>query len=450
MFRAVVALALLVTAVVVALDGREQLEPRGATLRVWNNPQWDGAPVRQATVRHLDFGEDFAPNRFTLAPQTSARLEGWLYAPRGGAYDFAVSSQSATWLRIDGKTVLAHRRDRSETRVTTRLAKGYHLLRIDVQHRSGESRLQVKWRLPSGYMKLTALPPVFVRPATIDAAGEAEPPTRGPLPLAQRVAPALLVGLALVVLFAPWVARRLTKLRDAGSRRRFGLGILVFAGALGVRLVDLNGAGETSDEWAYSGAGRIYVSNIAHGYWESAYWHTNEEHPPIGKYLYGLVSHLSGTDSYSPLRATAAGLGALTVLLVWRLGVRYMGGRAALFAAVVLALLPAFVAHGKVAALDAPSAFLATLSAFLFIRSFDFAGRLDQAAARNGYLLGAAFVASLAFSTKFSNVLVFFFMVFVIIADQWDRIRRRGIIEVPLAVYALPILPFVEIGRAHV
>ena len=454
MVRFFIAAILLGLAVWLGSEVRQTLDPRGVRVRVWDNPRWEGEPTVDSVAAHLDYAPDFAPNPRALPPMSSLQLQGWLYAPRSGPYEFALQSGSAAWLRLDGRTVVAHRRDKSETKSQTRLEKGVHALRIDVQHRKGDSTLNVLWKLPSGYMNLEAIPPIFVRPALVL---EGHPPPSGTrLPLSGRVGPVLLGVLAVLVAFAPTVATRIRRLRDGASRRRFLLGVLVFGGALGIRLIDIDGAGETSDEWAYAGAGRIYVSNIMHGYWEPQYWHSNEEHPPIGKYFYGIISHLTGTDSYTPLRIGAAFLNAFTVLLIWRLGIRYLGSRAAAYAAVVLALLPPFLAHGKVAALDAPSVFLATLSGFLFIRSFDFpaataaAGSLFSfpsrtlhSSERSGYLFGAAAVASLAFCTKFSNVLVFVFMVLVIAADQWRTIRRRGVIEISLSVYLLPVLPFI-------
>ncbi|MBT9558327.1 MAG: glycosyltransferase family 39 protein [Myxococcales bacterium] len=452
MVRYFIAALLAGLAVWLGSEVRQTLDPRGVRVRVWDNPRWEGEPTVDTVAAHLDYAPDFAPNPRTLPPMSSLQLQGWLYVPRSGPYEFALQSGSAAWLRLDGRTVVAHRRDKSETKSQTRLEKGIHALRIDVQHRKGDSTLKVLWKLPSGYMNIEAIPPVFVRPAmSLDG----PPPAGTAVPLAHRIGPLLLGILAMLVAFAPTVATRIRRLRDGASRRRLALGLLVFGGALGIRLVDIDGAGETSDEWAYAGAGRIYVSNIMHGYWESEYWHSNEEHPPIGKYFYGVISHLTGTDSYTPLRIGAAILNAFTVFLVWRLGIRYLGARAAAYAAIVLALLPPFLAHGKVAALDAPSVFLATLSGFLFIRSFDFPlavarpgtlfafpTRTLSPGERSGYLFGAAAVASLAFCTKFSNVLVFVFMVLVIAADQWRTIRRRGVIEVSLSIYLLPVLPF--------
>ena len=401
---------------------------RGVTLRLYDNLRWSGDPAEEREVRHLDYGPSNHRQPLQLPDRSSLRMEGWLYAPRGGVYDFAIESTDDTWIRIDDKTVLTHRRGREITEIRTPLEKGFHVFRLQVRHRRGESNLRVFWRLPSGYMNLEPLQPIFLQP-TVPRAGPS-------MPLALRVGPVLLLILAFLVLVGPALAQRLRRLRsDRGYRLKIGAAFFLFCVALGVRLWDLNGAGETSDEWAYCGAGRIYVSNAAHGYFDSLYWNTNEEHPPVGKYIYGLASHLSGTDSYTPLRATSALLGSLTIVLTFLFGARFLSLWTGFFAGLTLTLMPSFIAHGKVAALDSPSAFIFTLGAYLFVHA------LHATRRQNAWYLLAGFVACLAFATKFSNATLFVFMVSLHLASQYKNLKTRGLVELPLPLYILPFMP---------
>ncbi len=423
---AVVALALL--AVASGLLALSKTAPRGVVLRVFDNHNGTGEPAETRTVRHLDFGPDHNKNPLQLADRTSATIEGWLHAPRGGTYEFVVESPDDVWFRLDGKPTIAKRTGSSNQSAQVRLVAGFHHLSVQIKHGFGPSPFAVKWRLPSGYMSLTPLPPVVLQPVP--------PGTVAPVPRALRLAPLVFAVLALLVALWPRLRRAVRLIRlDAAHRARVAIGLYLVLFTLGVRLYDLSGAGETSDEWAYASAGRIYVSNIAHGYIESAYWHTNEEHPPIGKFIYGLVSHLAGTNDYTPLRATAAVFSALTVLVTFLFGVRFLDLWSAVFGALVLALLPQFVAHAKVAALDAPTGLLFTLAVHLFVTGLYAKERVNRI-----YLL-AGVVASLAFATKFSNVLLLVFLFVLHFLSQWRNVVSRGRIEVPLGVYVMPFLP---------
>lgn len=424
------AAVLLSCALVAGWLALEETQPRGVLVRVYDNLRWSGEPVEQRISRHIDYTPELRRNRVALPERSSMRMDGWLYCPRRGEYEFALEATDDVWLRLDGRTVVAHRRGRPQTFGKVRLERGFHELRLQIRHRKGDSKLRVYWRLPSGYMDLEALSPVHIHP---------ERPVPGPVvPTPLRYGPILLVLLALLVVLGPRIARFLRRLRsDPAFRVRVAGGVLLLVLTVGFRHWELNGAGETSDEWAYAAAGRNYVSNIAHGYYQSVYWHNNEEHPPIGKYLYGVVSHVAGTDDMAPLRSASAVLAGLTVLLTYLFGCRFLTPWVGFIAGVVLAFLPPFVAHGKVAGLDSPSAFLFTAGVYLFVRA------LCATEHKNRWYLMAGLVASLAFATKFSNVLLFVFMVAVHFASQWRRIRERGSLELPLPIFFLPFLPLI-------
>mgnify|MGYP001595035669 FL=1 len=245
MLRWLTAILLLGLSLWGALAAEQRSEPRGIRVRTWDNPRWEGEPIDDRVSRHLDFSADFASNPKTLPEMSALEMDGWVYAPRSGQYDFAVESGSAVWVRLDGRTILTHRRDRASTKATVTLDKGVHAFRVDVQHRRGASYLRVLWRMPSGYNKLVALPPIFVRPnnAVDPRAETGKPPAQAAVPTSHRLGPPILLLLAIVVAAGPGLRRRLLRLRDPASQNRLLMGVLVFGAALGVRLTDLNGAG---------------------------------------------------------------------------------------------------------------------------------------------------------------------------------------------------------------
>ena len=109
--------------------------------------------------------------------------------------------------------------------------------------------------MPAGYMDLESIPPFFIRP---------EAPNSSPLPWSRRLIPVVLFAAALLLLLSERCARGIRRLRqDRSYRTRVAAGLTIFLFALGVRNTDINGAGETCDEWAYAMAGQIYVSNTA-------------------------------------------------------------------------------------------------------------------------------------------------------------------------------------------
>jgi 4-amino-4-deoxy-L-arabinose transferase-like glycosyltransferase len=428
MIRWTAAVALLIAALGCAWLAAQSTTPRGLTMRTYENLRWSGPATTEKLSEHLEYSPRLRRNRVQLADRTSLSLDGFIYAERGGKYDFRIESSDDVWLKIGGKTVVSHRRGKEESFGEIRLRKGYHPIRVQVRHRRGQSRLYVEWRLPSGYMNLEAISPIHLHPTV---------PKNTVLPLGMRLAPILLLFLALLTAFGPGLARYLRRLqREPEQRRLLATAIFLMAATMGMRVWDLNGAGETSDEFAYVSAGRTYISNIAHGRFESLYWHANEEHPPIGKYIYGVASHLSGTDDYSVLRLTSAVLASITVLITWAFGVQFFSAFVGLFAGLVLAFIPPFIAHGKVAALDSPSCTLFTLGVYLFVRTL-----MSDGPRRNLKFLGAGLVGCLAFATKFSNATLFIFMAVLHFASQWKSIRKRGTLELPITLYILPALP---------
>lgn len=146
--------------------------------------------------------------------------------------------------------------------------------------------------------------------------------------------------------------------------------IIIFA--FSVRYVSLMDQGVTWDEPIYVQAGIQYIHNIEHLDFNSGDWVSNFEHPTFSKYLYGAVIVLfnNGTYDYQAFvvcKILSAIMGTLTCVLVYLIGREFFDRRIGATAAIILALIPVFVAHNQQAAIDTPIALIFTITMFLFM-----------------------------------------------------------------------------------
>ncbi len=143
----------------------------------------------------------------------------------------------------------------------------------------------------------------------------------------------------------------------------------LFLLALGVRLYDLNAAGQTWDEDVNWSAGRNYITNLLSLDFSESSWRWNYEHPPVMKYMAGIGAQFS--DGYAGARAISAGLGALACMLLFPIGKRLFSFRVGIVAAVFAAFTPHLIAHSKVVGHEAPTMFFWTLAIWLALRAHD-------------------------------------------------------------------------------
>ncbi len=96
----------------------------------------------------------------------------------------------------------------------------------------------------------------------------------------------------------------------------------LFLVALSFRLWDINATGGTWDEIFHYRAGRIYIGNILAHNFSSDAWRYNYEHPPIGRYIYGIANYLTKAKvhDYTASRVISAVMGALSCLVVFFAG----------------------------------------------------------------------------------------------------------------------------------
>jgi len=197
--------------------------------------------------------------------------------------------------------------------------------------------------------------------------------------------------------------------------------LIIFLTIMGFRLWGLNSQGQTWDEIAYYDGGKNFIRNIYHLDFKSSDFGVNYEHPPMAKWIYGIVdipSYKSTifSDKFTPGRAASATFGALTVLLVYffttRLTKSQFSGAAA---ALILAYMPHFVAHNKILGLETPTAFFYTLAAYLYYLALEKKSW--------GWFIVAGVSAAMAIGTRFNNAHIFLLM--FLAAGVYVLFRRR-------------------------
>lgn len=210
------------------------------------------------------------------------------------------------------------------------------------------------------------------------------------------------------------------------SHKRIGfvLLLIIFIFAFSVRYVNLMDAGITWDEPDYVQAGIIYIDNLQHLKFDSNAFIANDEHPPVAKYLYGLAiwAFNSGNEdfnAYIVARTVSVILGALTCAILFLIGKEFFSMPTAFLSALILALMPDFVAHTQIATLDGPTAFFFTLTMYLFMMALKNNSK--------GYYFASAISLGLLADTKFTGFLILPIMALLFIVWRYLTKNDTGV-----------------------
>lgn len=370
--------------------------------------------------------------------------EGSWHFPRGGPYILGYEAPGPARLSIDGRPVASGAGQQSSRRV---YEPGVYRVRFEVPADArGITRLL--WHPPGRRGPLEYVPASSLAP---DAPGEAVfGRWAGAAPVDGLISS--LIALCLIALCL-YLARGVIARAD---RRVLGWAGLVALVALAVRLWDLDGAGQTWDEDVNWSAGRNYVTNWLALDFQPASWVWNYEHPPVMKYIAGIGAQWA--DGYDPARALSALLVALGCALLVPIGRRLYGLRVGALAALLAALSPHLIAHGKIVGHEAPTVLWWTLAVWLALRAHDSPGPPGPPALRpsaspagkpaeaptSGDPLPArlaviGLVVGLAVSSRFVNALLGLLvgLILLVLAPPAQRRRTLGLglaVAVPVAV----------------
>jgi 4-amino-4-deoxy-L-arabinose transferase-like glycosyltransferase len=217
-------------------------------------------------------------------------------------------------------------------------------------------------------------------------------------------------------------------------RQNILLAVVLFLVALSFRLWDLNATGGTWDEIVYFRAGKHYVWHLLHLNFDHQIWAENAEVPPMAKYIYGATNLLfvKGQDDYTASRVLSAIMAALTCIIVYLVGKEFFEKRVGILAALILAFLPPFVAHGKIAGIESPLALFFSLTVYLFLRGIKTGNQLR-------YLL-SGIVCGVSLATKFTALLLFILIFLIFLLAKKGELLKKREITMPLMVIFFPLI----------
>jgi 4-amino-4-deoxy-L-arabinose transferase-like glycosyltransferase len=308
---------------------------------------------------------------------------GSIELPRPGRYVFGNQGPAAMRIRVGGQPV-ALRADRDLAGVWSgSIDLDAGVATFEVEAPAGGRLL---WHPPGRRGPLEYLPASALDPGSTWA---------GARPLDGLVALGIVLVLAGLAGFLLWPRLR------AIERAHLLAAAAVFALALGARLWDLGGAGQTFDEDVTWSAGRNQVSNLVDLDLSQRSWIWNYQHPPVTKDLAGIGAQLA--DGFGPARALSALELALACALIVAIGRRLWNLRAGVAAGLVAALTPHLIAHGQIVGHEAPTVLWWTLALWLCLRAHDRDPDLRRLALR---FAGIGVVLGLAISTRWVNALL--------------------------------------------
>lgn len=316
-----------------------------------------------------------------------ARRTGSISLPRGGRYVFGYQGEGKVRITVANRPVPVQPGD-GALKGSVDLDAGVVPFTVD----GYTPGLRLLWHPPGRRGDLEYLPASSLSPSPPETATFDRPGT-------SILDGLIAIGLGCVAgglaLYLGWPRLRVA-LR---AHRRVALGALaIFAIALGVRLYDLGGAGQTFDEDVNWSAGRNYVTNVVAGDASQRSWIWNAQHPPVMKYLAGVGAQLA--DGYGPARAISALALALACALLVPIGARLWNLRAGVAAGVIASLTPHLIAHAKVVGHESPTVLWWTLALWLCLRAHDDPARFVRR------LVGIGVVLGIAICSRFTNLLL--------------------------------------------
>jgi mannosyltransferase len=214
----------------------------------------------------------------------------------------------------------------------------------------------------------------------------------------------------------------------AARRIPLALALVCVAGAA-LRFATLDVQSLWYDEAVTARLLRMDLSGLLHAIPDS------ESSPPLYYVLAWLWTHVFGTGEVG-LRSLSALFGTATIPVVWALGRRIGGDRAALFAAALVAVNPMLVWFSQEARAYGLLVLLAALCALLWLRA------LEQP--RPGRAVAWGLVAALALATHYYAIFLVAPQALWLLLARGTRARAAGIAPVVVALVALAPLALAQ------
>jgi len=188
--------------------------------------------------------------------------------------------------------------------------------------------------------------------------------------------------------------------------------------------VGLSKTGMLWDELAVATNGETYIGYFKNLDFSQRNWSLNDEHPPLGKYIYGISRKITKTVPllvnldllYSPSTALTFSrffsvlMGGLAVSALFLMTSQFFGQRVGFLSALFMATNPHFLAYTRIASLEMPL----LLFSLLFVWSFIYAVKRGQTLKGSDPYRGCswwvltALLLGAAISSRFNGVFLCF------------------------------------------
>jgi 4-amino-4-deoxy-L-arabinose transferase-like glycosyltransferase len=393
----------------------------------------DGPVLEQRVDRRLVVDQDREP----LLRRSNVCVDwtGSLVVPEAGRYILGTTSDDGSWVHLDGQQVVDNGGlHAQETRHSPPLwlEPGPHAIRVRLVQAAGGAKLVLHWQPPGRRWYPETIPESLLLPRSPTELGAAAP-TGWPTADGWRLLALWLAALALlgVLLRRQWAGPARDLLHSPALRSEALLAVGLFGAALAYRLWDLSAAGLTWDEPAYFSASHNAMSALLAGDLGAEAWRYNAEHPGLAKWLYGVPVLLGG--GYPGMRLVSAIAGSATCVVAYLAGRTLFSKRVGVLAALLLAVLPAALAHHKIGGLESPSGLLYAATVYAGLAAL----RREQA---HGAFVTCGVLLGLAVSVRLTNVTSALVIAGLYLLWHRETIVRTRAVPLPLGAALAPMV----------
>jgi hypothetical protein len=216
--------------------------------------------------------------------------------------------------------------------------------------------------------------------------------------------------------------------------RKHWLLIIPFLTSLIFGLYQINASGETWDENYRYQSGRKYISNWLDLDFSYDSWGWQFEHPPIGRYPYGVAAIFTErlfphdpsymTNNLTFARSLSVLQTSVTAVFIYLIGRLLFSSQIGLLAGVIYSLLPNTLAVSRLVSHEAPMTMYFTICIYFFFKA------LKQSGNSKNYLWSGIFLG-LALGSRFNNWLLLLLLPILYGLFNWKTLWRKSEIRLP-------------------
>ncbi len=168
-------------------------------------------------------------------------------------------------------------------------------------------------------------------------------------------------------------------------RNNFIIALAVFVSFVVLDSIGLSKTGMLWDELAVATNGETYIGYFKNLNFSQRNWSLNDEHPPLGKYIYGVARKITKASSFltrlDPLYPESRSLtfsrffsvlmGGISLAVLFLMSTKYFGRGVGLLAVLFLGTNPHFLAYTRIACLEMPILMFSLLFVWAFLTALN-------------------------------------------------------------------------------